>query len=80
METLARFFGACLRVLWQCLRMRRVFVSTKVRDARLDVCRACPYVSISSTPEFSTCTVCGCLVAAKASLTTEKCPKDLWPR
>jgi hypothetical protein len=68
---------------WHFLRTGRVRVSDEVRDERLAVCRACPYgqPAVFFDPEkFRTCSVCTCLVEAKARLATEECPKNLWPR
>lgn len=45
----------------------------ETRDARLATCRGCPALAGSQ------CTDCGCIVAIKAWLPAEKCPRRLWP-
>lgn len=76
-----RFLQAVFRAAVGFLTSGRLCVDPRVRAARLEVCRACPYsVEHFNSPEWIQCSVCGCLAVPKASLLTEKCPKGLWAR
>lgn len=58
-----------------------------ITEARLRVCHGCEYLAKETRlkthfPFFEwagvNCTVCGCVVRAKAALKGQKCPKDKW--
>lgn len=53
----------------------KVFVGEKIEGQRLDACHRCPHF----LPKTKQCELCGCFVAAKAKLATEKCPDHRWP-
>jgi hypothetical protein len=49
-----------------------VFVAESAKAARLALCAACPEFK----PDAGRCAVCGCRMAYKASLATERCPLE----
>jgi hypothetical protein len=49
-------------------------VSQEQRDARYDICKSCEhFVSMTTT-----CTKCGCFMAAKTHLSSVECPVGKW--
>lgn len=49
-------------------------VSEEVKEHRLAICQACPYLFKISKQ----CRKCGCFMPAKASLPNASCPIDKW--
>lgn len=68
------FFASWVRTKYAKLAGYAVIASPAVQKGRLTHCERCEFHN------EGTCTVCGCLVMAKAMLNTEKCPKDRWHR
>jgi hypothetical protein len=66
--------------------------NSKLAFKRLEACDGCPYktqlspvgtVLISKFNASSStfyCSQCGCPLAAKVTVASEQCPKDLWPK
>ena len=52
----------------------RQYVTDAQRDARLEICNACEHLTRYSRQ----CKKCGCVVALKTKLKSEKCPIDKW--
>jgi hypothetical protein len=57
-----------------------VFVSTDEWKTRLAMCGKCEHFQKATDKIMPTCKLCGCLVKAKAWLTTETCPADKWAK
>lgn len=64
--------------MWRAFRAlthgNRILVSEKTANFRLIRCYSCPFFD----KNLRQCNVCTCLVALKAQLATEKCPKGRW--
>lgn len=71
-----RFFAALWRAFLVGVTSGRVFVSKGEKGRRVAICKACPYSDTLSG--MRQCQICSCLVEAKASFRSEKCPKKLW--
>lgn len=71
---------AALSALWRLiLRLfsrRPTLVPQRVAEQRKQICRAC---TMYYDPETRQCRKCGCFIALKANLSTERCPIDKWP-
>jgi hypothetical protein len=50
-------------------------VDEVARDERMAICHACPHFIKATT----TCTRCGCFMAAKTYLASANCPINKWP-
>lgn len=49
-------------------------VSDEQHEERYDICKRCPhFISVTTT-----CTKCGCFMAAKTYLATAECPVGKW--
>jgi hypothetical protein len=58
-----------------------------VVKARRDQCRACPHATRNDGPKYaasrglttlSRCQLCGCVIAAKTRMASERCPDGRW--
>lgn len=67
--------GAVKRIAVAVAKGSKVFVSNVMKQQRIATCQKCP----EYFPASDQCGVCGCVVRAKASLATEKCPRHRWP-
>jgi hypothetical protein len=74
MKRFWNFLSAYVRAEWWRLRGRSVLAGPITQGQRFLFCQTCPY------HQDGLCTTCGCLVAAKISLNSEKCPRNYWPR
>jgi hypothetical protein len=60
---------------------RPVFVTDSLREARLQVCEACPFYVVQKNKKLSDlnqCSVCKCFMEAKAWLKSAECPENRW--
>lgn len=56
--------------------MSRMFATPEVRQARADVCRACPDATPAGRPLF--CGRCGCPLVSKVRFARASCPAGKW--
>ena len=49
------------------------FAKPETRDARMNICDRCEYLSV-----VSTCDVCGCRMPTKSRLANARCPLGKW--
>ena len=66
---------AAARVVKSTVARRPLGVSQSMVDLRTKICRGCEFFD----PQFGQCKACSCIIALKAQLATEKCPKGKWP-
>jgi len=71
-EQIANVASAVGRVAKQATSGDRVLVEARVRNKRLEICKACEHC------DGSRCSQCGCFVSAKTLLTSEDCPLGFW--
>lgn len=64
---------ALAKAVWQLLLFRSPFVSARTLAIRIDTCHNCEFRAGMS------CTICGCIIEAKARLKSEQCPVNEWP-
>ncbi|NDG31545.1 hypothetical protein EB118_15940 [bacterium] len=66
-----------------------MLANNQIKQSRIDICRSCEFFEQQSMAGFfglpsntsivvDKCTVCGCFISLKASITIEKCPKNKW--
>ena len=67
--------GAVRRVTVAVAQGSKVFVGEKLTAQRVSICERCP----NFVAKRRQCALCGCFVAVKAKLSTEKCPDNRWP-
>ena len=76
--------AAAGRVVVASLKAEPIKVSAEIKTARLAVCVACEYCTISKDGTAHRCSKCGCWldgnVLCKACLATEDCPEKKWPK
>jgi len=68
------FVGAFVRSWWWKLRGWEILVSSPVLGSRNEDCQCCPF------RKDDMCEKCGCLLASKTLLASEKCPLGIWRR
>lgn len=66
--------AAFARGVWAKLRGYEVLATREEQCQREMICEECPFF------DGFQCDACGCIVVAKTSITTEKCPKGKWGR
>lgn len=71
---LFEFFMAGCRVIRAKFSRQVILLDEASVNARLAACEKCPFYD----PAIQQCNVCTCLVALKAQLATERCPKGRW--
>lgn len=68
------FITSFFRVQWFKYRGYKIVADPARQGVRFLYCQHC------DAYENGSCNACGCLVHAKITLNSEKCPKDYWPR
>ena len=53
---------------------KEIFAVRELQTKRVRICASCP--NVDKTKRI--CKACGCIVRAKASLLSSKCPKGFW--
>lgn len=64
--------SAGLRIVNKAIEGSTLFVTKEIVDQRRSICDGCEFKSSLR------CKLCGCFIAAKTKLATEKCPKEKW--
>jgi hypothetical protein len=59
-------------VFTQALKTGKVAASAEEVEKRISTCQGCEYL------KDERCSECGCFIALKAGLKSEKCPKEKW--
>lgn len=67
------FFSSMARLKWWKFRKWKIIADPARQGVRFLYCQHCEHY------QDGVCEVCGCLVHAKITLNSEKCPKDYWP-
>jgi hypothetical protein len=70
-SSLAKF---TFQIIKKALHSEALFVSDKVYNERLDVCKSCDYFD----PEQTRCRQCGCYLEQKARFALDSCPINKW--
>jgi hypothetical protein len=65
--------AAAARVAAAAVQGGPVLVSDQTAELRAAACAQCP-----AGGDRATCAVCGCVIAAKTRLATERCPVGVW--
>lgn len=76
MKKVLRYLGSRVRIVWWKLRGWKTIVSDEGFFFRALDCDVCPH----RDEEKDECRLCGCPIAAKTILASEKCPIDKWGR
>jgi hypothetical protein len=74
MTVIGNALGAASRAAANALHGRPIFVAQAQRDANMTVCETCDRFD----PVAQKCLECGCFLAYKPWLKTEKCPLGKW--
>jgi heterodisulfide reductase subunit A-like polyferredoxin len=76
MDLLKNSATAAARAAGAISEGKELKVSDEEKEKRLAICNSCPHKEeLIGQPR---CGACGCFLKLKASLATEKCPKDKW--
>ena len=59
-------------VLTQAIKTGQVTAPNEEVEKRISICESCEFL------KENRCSECGCFIALKAGLQTEKCPKGKW--
>jgi hypothetical protein len=65
-------FRTLRSLLYRLVRRKRIWSPPQVLYERLTICHTCEFRSGMA------CSICGCLLQAKARLVAEQCPIDKW--
>ena len=67
------FIKAMGRLIWAIITLKKVRVSEKTFNARINTCMDC-----ENLLRKKRCKLCGCFIDPKARLLTERCPDNKW--
>ena len=71
-DVLKNASNATFKVVKQAVTGQSIFASDDTIKTRLDICAGCEFNNSLR------CKICGCFIAVKTKLATEKCPKGAW--
>lgn len=78
MNSIREFADAMFRLARRFVTGRRTHVPERIYQARIAVCRRCPYLVWRARLPF--CSRCHCCMAIKARLCDSACPLGGWRR
>lgn len=58
------------------LKGNQLFATEEEQNRRMEICKACEYFN----SEDVRCRQCGCFLKQKVSITSSKCPLNLWEK